>query len=673
MKFSLSEYNIQLAYALLKMLAESDFMSGDLPTPYIKENHILMLSEVCSAYYNLIQNNPEKFSFQAASFQNPADNGDYKGLGSEKSRGAIQFFEKIGKNLENIINILMADPEGSKLVVDSDDQGRTLVQVLKEVMSCFYPDYKFSLKKLTELKESDTSELITYVTPKNFQLCFICRDRDEKLQKINTWQAPEIYKDRLKKKDDILRENPNLIQPAVYSNNKTAFYLPLFEDKQSGELFISFGNDRAGKEGVRVSNFISVMDLEADPETEYDKNLNRIQYCKGLFTIYLNDPSRICITKYAKFFKDNDINQINNTYYRILNGEVKEVKKISKEEIDQRKKFESDHVRELVSNLLKIEENQKSHESKKMPLNSSSASNFSSSSIPSLALNPTGFMNSTNKPMLISPEIKYPERLTLSRMFTKNGIYITFPNDCYEFFSQEFQEYKDLVLISKQDIYSSEIFFSLNACEAGMFGHFFNLIETPVKRLPAVGYLNKLVYALTIPEDTLNKIVGKDNQAELKEKFRDETARRCAFTFDGLIEESSNPDLKLKSPEVISDLRLKLRNHKIEQKPHESKKMYSSSSSSSDSSKLSSSSSVMSSLASNPTGFMSSQNKPVPVFADIKNLEPLILEGEFSETGVSIYFPIAYREFFSQVFQEGVQILEDKLTPKPRIFFSRGL
>ncbi len=76
----------------------------------------------------------------------------------------------------------------------------------------------------------------------------------------------------------------------------------------------------------------------------------------------------------------------------------------------------------------------------------------------------------------------------------------------------------------------------------------------------------------------------------------------------------------------------------------------------------------MSSLASNPTGFMSSQNKP---FLDIKNLEPLILKGEFNETGVSIYFPDAYQDFFSQVFQEGVQILEkDKLTPNPRIFFS---
>ncbi len=581
MKFSLSEFDINVAYELLTMLAKSDFMSGDVPTPYIKENHILMLSEVCSAYYNLFQNNPEKFSFQAASFQNPLDNGDYKGLGSEKSRGAIQFFEKIGKDLENFINILMADSEGSKLVVDSDDQGRTLVQVLKKLMSYFYPEYTFSLKELTELKESDTSELITYVTTKNFQLCFTCRDRDQKLQKIETWKAPEIYKNSLKKKEEILSENSGLIQPAVYSNNKTAFYLPLFEDKQRGELFISFGNDEDGKNGVRVGNFISVMGLQDDPETDYDKSLNRIQYCNGLFTIYLSDLSRICITKYAKFFKDNDINQINNTYYRILNGEVKEVKKISKAEIDQRKKLEPMQVRELVSKLIEIKEDQKSHESKKMSLNFSSASNFSLSSIRSLALNSTGFMNSTNKPMPISPEIKNLERLTLRRKFTKNGIYIAFPKDYYQFFLQEFQEYKNLV-----QILNSKIFFSLDACEAGMFGHFLNLIETPVKWFRAVGHLNKLVYALTIPEDTLNKIMGKDNQAELKEKFRDETARLCAFTFDGLIEESSKPDLKLKSSQAISVLRLQLRKHKIEQKPHESKKMYSNSSSSSSSSRF---------------------------------------------------------------------------------------
>ena len=522
MKFYMNEFNQKQTYELLQMILNSEFLLEEPPTIYIQSNHIQMLADIGSAF-KAIMHNAKEGGFQVHSFKNAGDNGLYIGLGSEKQRGAQQFFDKIAQDLENFIRILVNN-KNEFTVEDESQKQFKLVKVLKDLMSNLYEDYNFDQQESKQPKESKKSEeskgsnFITYMT-KNSQLCFVFaneKERDDKAGAIGSWNLLDSDKNKLKNKD-ILKENKTLLQPATYTNNKTSFYLTLCEGYE--ELFISFGKDPLNK---RREDFISLLDLKQDPPSEYNKTLNRVQYCDGLFTVY-NHLGGIYITKYAKFFQENNINLINNTYYRVSKGEVKEVQRITQDEINKRKmKADTSQYRQLSAAIMKRVLKQDQSDLK-IPSSSSSSNS-------SIASNQAGFINSLNPAPL--QEIKFDKPLTLTGDFTEAGVGITFPRSYNDLFLKVFQG--ENVLIVEEDSDSLRLFLSAENCQSGLFGRVLKLFEFGEQASDMPFNLNLDVIKLTMPDKILNEIL-KDNQPIKKQAFRVSTAQSCTDMFQFLM------------------------------------------------------------------------------------------------------------------------------------------
>ena len=284
--------------------------------------------------------------YSSCSFKNEKDNKQYKGLGASGEGGAIDLFEKMFENLEEFTTILEVNNDNFIIKNENENENEIkeipLAKALKQLMSAMYPDFKpkqKDSKDSKESKDSHASNLIVYITD-NFQICFVCVNENERqniLNKIRYWKLSDLDIKALKN-PKIVEENEKLIQPAMYTTNKNSFYLTLCQ--AYGELYFSIGDDANSPDLVK--NFFETMGLKQDVISETDRSLDRAQYCNGLFTFYNNPPidskNRIYITRNAKFFINDNINKINNTYYVISKGIVKEVQKIDKEKIAKQKK-----------------------------------------------------------------------------------------------------------------------------------------------------------------------------------------------------------------------------------------------------------------------------------------------------------------------------------------------
>ena len=173
---------------------------------------------------------------------------------------------------------------------------------------------------------------------------------------------------------------------------------------------------------------------------------------------------------------------------------------------------------------------------------SSSSSSRISSSIPSISLNSAGFISQMNKPPEIKNKPNQPP-LNITGEFTTAGVGISFSKFYGEFFLNVFQDYKVIVVNDKNPLLS-RIFFDLNHCYKGVFGKFLNLLDFTAMSSKTLRHLNRAVFSLTMPDETMNNIVEDQKQAASKQYFRDEIVGWCGHLWDGLMVE--NPKLNLR-------------------------------------------------------------------------------------------------------------------------------